>query len=117
LRATSPRSIIAAVGRLTAFGWVLVAGVVATVVLAVVAPGAGLVAVVILALVAVVALADGFGEAAGWFDMGVAAERKRESVGRRLRRGRPEWETTPPDHADEPADAIWARERERRRLP
>jgi hypothetical protein len=105
------------VARVTPFGWVLVAGVVATVFLAVVAPGAGLVAAVVLAVIALVALAEGFGEPAGWFDMGVTVERKRESVSRRLRCGRPDWETTPPDHADEPPDAIWQRERERRRLP
>jgi hypothetical protein len=103
--------------RLTAFGWVLVVAVVVTALLALVAPGAAIVCAVILALVALVALADGFTDAAGWFDIGVASERKRESIARRLRRGRPDWETTPPDHADEPADAIWARERERRRLP
>jgi hypothetical protein len=103
--------------RLTAFGWVLVVAVVVTALLALVAPGAAIVCAVILALVALVALADGFTDAAGWFDIGVASERKRESIARRLRRGRPDWETTPPDHADEPADAIWARERERRRIP
>ena len=102
--------------RLTAFGWVLVVAVVVTALLAL-APGAAIVCAVILALIALVALADGFTDSAGWFDIGVASERKRESIARRLRRGRPDWETTPPDHADEPADAIWARERERRRRP
>jgi hypothetical protein len=104
------------VGRVTTLGWVLAAAVVATALLALIAPGAALVAAVVLAIVAVAALADGFSENAGWFDAGLAAERKRESIGRRLRRGRPEWETKPPDHADEPPDAIWERERRRRGL-
>jgi hypothetical protein len=102
------------VPRLTAFGWVLVVAVVVTALLALVAPGAAIVCAVVLALIALVALADGFTDAAGWFDIGVASERKRDSIARRLRRGRPEWETTPPDHADEHPDFAWERERKRR---
>jgi hypothetical protein len=102
--------------RVTTLGWVLVGAAVATVALAFVAPGAAFVVAIVLALVAVVALADGFTDAAGWFDVGVASERKREALGRRLKLGRPRWEQTPPDHADEPADAIWERERRRRGL-
>ena len=59
--------------------------------------------VAVLALVAAAALADGFTDAAGWFDVGVASDRKREALSRRLKRGRPRWERTAPDHADEPA--------------
>ena len=50
------------------------------------------------------------------FDVDVASERKREALSRRLKRGRPEWDTTAPDHADEPLDAAWERERKRRGL-
>jgi|SRR4029453_15852139 hypothetical protein len=102
--------------RVTPLGWVLLAAVVVTAVLALVAPGAAFVAAIVLAVVAAAALADGFTDAAGWFDMGVASERKREALSRRLKRGRPRWERTAPDHADEPADAIWERERKRRGL-
>jgi hypothetical protein len=102
--------------RLTPLGWVLLAAVVGTAVLALVAPGAAFVAAIVLAVLAAAALADGFTDAAGWFDMGVASERKREALSRRLKRGRPHWERTAPDHADEPADAIWERERKRRGL-
>jgi hypothetical protein len=51
-----------------------------------------------------------------WFDVDVTNERKREALSRRFKRGRPEWETTPPDHADEPLDTVWERERKRRGL-
>jgi hypothetical protein len=102
--------------RVTPLGWVLLAAVVVTAVLAIVAPGAAFIAAIVLALVAAAALADGFTDAAGWFDVGVASDRKREALSRRLKRGRPDWERTAPDHADEPADAIWERERRRRGL-
>jgi Spy/CpxP family protein refolding chaperone len=102
------------VPRITPVGWALIAAVIATAALAFVAPAAAMVAAVVLALVAAAALADGFTDAAGWFDMGVASERKREALSRRLKLGRRRWEQTAPDHADEPADAIWERERKRR---
>jgi hypothetical protein len=102
--------------RVTTLGWILLGSVVATVVLAAVAPAAGLVAAVVLAVAAAAAIADGFGASVSWFDVDVASERKREALTSRLKRGRPEWETTPPDHADELPDAAWARERERRGL-
>jgi hypothetical protein len=102
--------------RVTMLGWVLVGALVATAVLAFVAPGAALIAAIVLALAAATAVADGFGAAVSWFDVDVASERKREALTHRFKRGRPEWETTPPDHADEPADAVWERERRRRGL-
>jgi hypothetical protein len=102
--------------RVTVLGWVLLGSLAATAVLAIVAPGAALVAAIILALAVATAVADGFGASLSWFDVEVASERKREALAARLKRGRPEWETTPPDHADEPADAVWQRERERRGL-
>jgi hypothetical protein len=104
------------IGRVTIFGWLLLGAAALTVALAIVAPGAALVAAVILAVLALTALAEGFTSARGHFDVDTAAERKRDFIARRLKRGRPHWERTPPDHADEPTDAIWARERERRGL-
>jgi hypothetical protein len=103
-------------GRITPLGWFLVAAVVATVVLALVAPGAALVAAIILALIVAATVADGFGAAVSWFDVDVANDRKREALSRRLKLGRRRWEQTAPDHADEPPDAIWERERARRGL-
>jgi hypothetical protein len=102
--------------RVTPLGWFMVAAIVATVALAVVAPGAALVAAIILALVAAAGVADGFGAPISWFDVDVANDRKREALSRRLKLGRRRWEQTAPDHADEPPDAIWARERRRRGL-
>jgi hypothetical protein len=102
--------------RVTILGWVLLGSVAATVVLAVVAPGAALIAAIVLALAAATAVADGFGASVSWFDVDVASERKREALRRRFKRGRPEWDTTPPDHADEHPDTAWERERKRRGL-
>jgi hypothetical protein len=102
--------------RVTTLGWVLIGAVVATAVLAVVWPAAGLIAAIVLALAAATAVADGLAAPLSWFDVGVANDRKREALTARLKHGRPEWEATPPDHADEPAEAVWARERKRRGL-
>jgi hypothetical protein len=102
--------------RVTTVGWILLGAVIATGALALVAPGAALVAAILLALAVAAGLADGFGASVSWFDVDVASERKREALSDRLKRGRPEWETTPPDHADELPDAVWERERRRRGL-
>jgi hypothetical protein len=104
------------VGRVTKLGWVLVGSVAATVLLAAVWPAAALVAAIVLALAAATAVADGMAAPLSWFDVDVATERKRDALARGLKRGRPEWETTPPDHADELPDAAWERERKRRGL-
>jgi hypothetical protein len=100
--------------RVTVAGWGLGLLVAVTVVLACVAPGAALVTGIVAAVALVVLLSEGFTNAAGWFDIDVAAERKREALRRRFRGGRPVWERTPPDAPDEPADRIWERERRRR---
>jgi len=100
----------------TPVGWLLIGAVAITVVLAFVAPGAALIMAAIIALVVAVALADSIGAPASWFDIGVASERKREALTRRFKRGRPEWERTAPDHADESQDSIFERERKRRGL-
>ena len=102
--------------RVTVLGWVFFGSLVGTAVLAVVAPGAALVAAVVLALAVATAVADGIGPSVGWFDVDVASERKREALTARFKRGRPEWETTPPDHPDEHPYTVWKRERERRGL-
>jgi hypothetical protein len=102
--------------RLTALGWFLLAAAIVTAVLALLAPGAGLAAAVILVLVILSVIAEGFGANVGWFDIGIASDRKREVLTRRFKRGRPEWEVTAPDNPDEPQDAIFARERKRRGL-
>jgi hypothetical protein len=101
--------------RVAPAGWILLALVAVTIVLAFVAPGVALVTGIVAALALLVLLSEGFTDAIGWFDVDVAAERKREALSRRIRGGRPTWERTPPDEADEPADAIWERERRRRR--
>ncbi len=103
--------------RVTAIGWLLLAAVVVTVVLAFVAPGAALVLAVILAIALVASVADGIGPPISWFDIDLASDRKRDALTRRLKRGRPEWETTAPDYPDEHPDAAWERERKRRGLP
>jgi hypothetical protein len=102
----------------TIFGWLLILAGLTTVVLALVAPAAALVTGVIFALLLLTLLSEGTTSdlPLGTFDPKVFNERKRDALSRRLKRGRPEWETTAPDHADEPADAIWQRERERRGL-
>ena len=102
--------------RVTIIGWLLLGAVAITVVLAFVAPGAALVIAVLIGLVTATALADSIGAPISWFDIGVSSERKREALTRRFKRGRPEWETTAPDYADEPQDAIFERERKRRGL-
>jgi hypothetical protein len=102
--------------RVTTVGWTLLGALVVTAMLAVVAPGIALVAAIVLALAIAAAAADGFGASVSWFDVDVASERKREALSGRLKRGRPEWETTPPDHADELPEAVWERERRRRGL-
>jgi hypothetical protein len=104
------------VGRVTTLGWVLIASVLATVVLAFVWPAAALIGAIVLALVVAAAVADGIGAPISWFDVEVTNDRKRDALSRRLKRGRPEWETTPPDHPDEHPDSAWERERKRRGL-
>jgi hypothetical protein len=102
--------------RVTIVGWLLIGAVAITAVLAFVAPGAALIMGILIALVVAAALADSIGAPLSWFDIGVTSERKREALTRRFKRGRPEWETTAPDHADESQDAIFERERKRRGL-
>ena len=102
--------------RVTILGWILVGSLSATAVLAIIAPPAALIPAIVLALAAATAVADGMAAPVSWFDVDVTNERKRDALSRRFKRGRPEWETTPPDHADELPDIVWARERKRRGL-
>jgi len=102
------------VQRLTAIGWALVLVAAVTAVLALVAPAAALVAAVVLVMLIGAASLEGFSENAGWFDIGVAADRKVEALSRNLKLGRRKWETRAPDFPDEPVDEAFARERARR---
>jgi hypothetical protein len=103
----------------TILGWLLIASGTATVVLALVVPIAAFAAGLVFALLLLAVFAEG---TTGDLPVGTVQdlqmwdERKRHALTRRLKRGRPEWETTPPDHADEHPDTAWQRERERRGL-
>ena len=103
----------------TIFGWLLILLGAATVALVFVAPAAAFVTGLIFALLLLALLAEG---TTGDMPLGTMQdvkmwdERKRNALTSRFKRGRPEWETTPPDHADEHPDAAWERERKRRGL-
>jgi hypothetical protein len=103
----------------TIFGWLLIVSGVATVALALVVPVAAIATGLVFALLLLTLLSEG---TTGDMPLGTVQdlqmwdERKRNALTRRFKRGRPEWEKTPPDHADEPADTAWERERRRRGL-
>ena len=102
----------------TIFGWLLIVSGSATVVLALLVPIAAFAMGLVFALLLLTVLAEGTtGDLPlGTFqDVRMWDERKRHALSR-FKRGRPEWETTPPDHADEHPDLAWQRERERRGL-
>ena len=102
--------------RVTKLGWVLIGLLAVTAALTVLAPAVALYPAIVLALAAATVASEGIGAPISWFDVDVTNERKRDALSRRLKLGRPEWETTPPDHADEPIDVAWQRERKRRGL-
>jgi hypothetical protein len=108
--------------RPTVFGWLMIAAGLATVGLAFVVPTAAIVTGVIFALLLLALLSEGTSAgitSGGLFDVDASRiqnERKREALARRVKRGRPEWERTPPDHADQDPDVAWERERKRRGL-
>jgi hypothetical protein len=103
----------------TIFGWLLIGTGLATVVLALVVPVAAIATGVVFALLLLTLLSEG---TTGDLPMGTVQdtkmwdERKRHALTSRFKRGRPEWEMTPPDHADEHPDSAWERERKRRGL-
>jgi hypothetical protein len=103
----------------TIFGWLLIVSGVATVLLAFVVPGAAFATGLVFALLLLMLLAEG---TTGDMPLGTVQdtkmwdERKRNALTARFKRGRPEWEKTPPDHADEHPDTAWERERKRRGL-
>jgi hypothetical protein len=103
----------------TVFGWLLIVFGVATVGFVLVLPIAAFATGLVFVLLLLAVLAEG---TTGDLPLGTSQdvrmwdERKRHALTRRLKRGRPEWETTPPDHADEHPDLAWQRERERRGL-
>jgi hypothetical protein len=96
----------------------IVSGV-ATVVLALVAPVAAFATGLVFALLLLTLLAEG---TTGDMPLGTVQdlqmwdEPKRDALTSRFKRGRPEWDMTPPDHADEHPDTVWQRARERRGL-
>lgn len=107
--------------RVTRFGWCLAALLVVTVVLAVLAPRVAIFPAAVLALALLAVLAEGIMGLGVGPDMGLLGdasftEPKREALAKRYKPGRPEWETTAPDHADEHPDLAWERERRRRGL-
>jgi hypothetical protein len=103
----------------TILGWLMIVSGVLTVPLALIAPAAAFATGLVFALLLLTLLAEG---TTGDLPIGTQQdvrmwdERKRHALTRRFKRGRPEWETTPPDHADEHPDAAWQRERQRRGL-
>ena len=106
--------------RVSRFGWLLVALLVVTAILVVVAPGVSIFAAAVFVLVLLGVLAEGIvgfgGPGITLIDVDDFGSPKREALRSRYRRGRPEWETTAPDHADEATDVAWERERKRRGL-
>jgi hypothetical protein len=105
--------------KLTILGWLLIVSGLATVVLALLAPIAAIGTGIVFALLLLSLLSEG---TTGDMPLGTVQdarmwdERKRNAMTSRFKRGRPEWETTPPDHADEHPDTAWDRERRRRGL-
>jgi hypothetical protein len=102
----------------TVFGWLLIVFGVATVVLTLLVPIAGFATGLVFALLLLTLFGEGtIGDMplGTVYDVRMWDERKRHALSR-FKRGRPEWETTPPDHADEHPDLAWQRERERRGL-
>jgi hypothetical protein len=103
----------------TILGWLLIVSGLATVVLALLAPIAAIGTGIVFALLLLSLLSEG---TTGDMPLGTVQdarmwdERKRNAMTSRFKRGRPEWETTPPDHADEHPDTAWDRERRRRGL-
>jgi hypothetical protein len=103
----------------TIFGWLLIVSGVATVLLAFVVPVAAFATGLVFALLLLMLLAEG---TTGDMPLGTVQdtkmwdERKRNALTARFKRGRPEWEKTPPDHADEHPDTAWERGRKRRGL-
>jgi hypothetical protein len=103
----------------TVLGWLMIVSGLATVIFAFVAPTVAFATGVVFALLLLTLLSEG---TTGDLPIGTVQdlqmwdERKRDALTRRFKRGRPEWETTPPDHADEHPDTVWQRERARRGL-
>jgi len=106
--------------RIPKLGWVLIVAVVVTVVLNVLSPDLGIFAAIALVLVVFGLVADGMGTTMNLIGNDLTSDQmtqpRRDALRRFARRGRPHWERTAPDHADEPPDLIWERERRRRGL-
>jgi hypothetical protein len=98
--------------RLTWLAWLLVVSLVGAVVAWPFSQGLSLALGALFGLLVLAAVADVLGE--NVFDVRDTAERRRSAL-RRLAPGR-DWDRKAPDHADEPQDTIFERERKRRGL-
>jgi hypothetical protein len=100
--------------RLTPLAWLLVVSLVGAVVTWPFSQGLSLALGALFGVLALAAAADVLGSGENVFDLRDTAERRRSAL-RRLAPGR-NWHRKAPDHADEPQDAIFERERQRRGL-
>jgi hypothetical protein len=98
--------------RITPLGWIIIIALVGAVVVWPLSEGLSLAMAIAGGVFAFGAVAEALGNDAAPRDRW--ASHKRIAL-RRLSAGR-DWDRKAPDHADEPADLIWARERERRGL-
>jgi hypothetical protein len=100
--------------RLTWLAWLLVVSLVGAVVAWPFSQGLSLALGALFGLLVLAAVADVLGSGENVFDVRDTAERRR-SAPRRPAPGR-DWDRKAPDHADEPQDTIFERERKRRGL-
>ena len=100
--------------RLTPLAWLMIASLVGAVVVWPFSPGISIALGAFFGLLALAAVGDVLGSGKNVFDVHETVERKRLAL-RQLARGR-NWHRKAPDHADEPQDAIFERERKRRGL-
>jgi hypothetical protein len=106
--------------RIGTLGWILIVAVIVAVVLNVLEPDIGIYAAIALVLFLFGLVADGMGTTMNLIgddlDQDQMTQPKRDALRRFAHRGRPDWANTAPDHADEPPELIWERERRRRGL-
>jgi hypothetical protein len=100
--------------RLTPLAWLLVGSLVGAVVTWPFSQGLSIALGALFGLLVFAAAADVLGSGENVFDLRDTVERRRSAL-RHLAPGR-NWDRTAPDHADEPQEAIFERERQRRGL-
>jgi hypothetical protein len=100
--------------RPTPLAWLMIASLIGVVVAWPFSPGVSIALGAFFGLLAFAAVGDVLGSGKNVFDVHETVERKRLAL-RQLAPGR-NWDRKAPDHADEPPDAIWERERQRRGL-